>query len=724
MEITKTPTPPADKLGLEGIPEGLSPEEIEVLKKVQSQLLDFIVHLIQAFLRTGYYTSDHPEAKKAKEGLYQQFKDLFKLEDDLSFIYREEREGPNILVEGVLPEPQKLSRMMMKGMGELYVPRFAKYLERKDIASLTLKNRMGQTEFMRFIDIMSDPERVDIRRKEEKEHFTQTLHAAGIFNISFVFNEEVQIALDREMPWRARLTLSRIKKELKWIPYFQKMTGEELQDIGRNLVRDAIRPVRQPDVLCAILQNCDVAASSINPEEIIMNVIVSYIPVQPLLGTSKAFLREHLAVKKAQKGNEFEERSDRIVKKITGRLREVGTQEVEPILEEYFRNQIIGLDDLTPELKNRILLEKLTDKFLSFTQGFFQQLNQAKEEETFVTLAQSFVKMIPELIRRDRYNEVLRILETFRNYFHERKRWALLAGQVLEEIGQGAIPALLEEKFLKGKKEIRTSIIPIFIALEIGSIPSLINILKASEDQWVRKNACEALIEIGPTAAVHLLQELETQQLSVETTADILRVLGEIKSEQWKTPLLKILRKYLSHETTKLREQALHTLCLVGGTEGEAAFMEALDDPDVEVRKRAVWCLGMIRSAKGSGKMAEMLKQISETRNPQTELLETQIYHAFGLAGNLMHDGKTLEQILLEIVDKRGMKPWWGVFDKNVLSDASLGAICETLGKIGTKASIPVLTRLGKSRDGTRIPKLPEALRKIEERISGGAPRT
>ncbi len=110
-----------------------------------------------------------------------------------------------------------------------------------------------------------------------------------------------------------------------------------------------------------------------------------------------------------------------------------------------------------------------------------------------------------------------------------RMMWALLAGQVLEEIGQGSIPLLLEEKFLTGKKEIRIAILPIFVSLEIGAIPHLLSILKKSDDQWVRKNACEALIQIGPVAAIHLLKELEQQQTSVETTCDILRVLGEIK---------------------------------------------------------------------------------------------------------------------------------------------------------------------------------------------------
>ena len=705
----------SDKKFREDLPEGLPPEEVERLQKLQSQLTDFILRLIQAFLRTGYYTPEHPESKKAQEGLCQQFKQLFEHEAELTFMVRDEEGGQDIFVEGLMPEAQKLGRMMMKGMGELYVPKFAKYLERKDLISLTLKNRMNQTEFTRFVEIMSDPSHVETRRKEEKERFTQVLVSQGIFNISFVFNEEL-LGLDREIPWRARVTLSRMRKDLKMIPYFQKMSGQELHQIGKDLIRDAIRPVRQSDLLCAILRNSDLAATSENREEVIEDVIVSCLQKQYLLGTSKILLREHLALKKLQKRDAFEEKSDRLIKKSAVRLKEVGTQEAETLVEEFFRNQLISLDDLPPRLKDKILLERKTDQFLAYTEQFFQQLDQAKESEKFLALATSFVKIIPELIRRDRYREILQIVETFKTHFHQRKMWAILAGQVLEEIGTGAVPALLKEKFLAGKKEIRTAIVPIFGSLEIGAIAPLLEILKTSEDQWVRKNACEALIQIGPVAAAHLLDALGQQRISVETTCDILRVLAEIKTEQWKTPLLKIVTRTCSHEQPKLREQALHTLCLLGGKEGETLFLSGLDDPDMDVRKRAVWCLGMVKSQKGAEKMTAMLKEMSPSPSPQREHLETQIYHAFGLSGNMTVQGRTTEQILVEILEKRGLKQWLGVFDKNPLSDSSLGVICDALGKIGTKESVKVLTKLGKSREGPWVSKVKEALKKIGER--------
>ncbi len=700
---------------LEGIPEGLPPEEVERLQKLQMKLTEFVLHLIQAFLRTGYYTPEHPESKKAKEGLYGQFKVLFEEGDELAFLVREEQEWQEIFVEGVLPEAQRLSRMMMKGMGELYVPKFVKYMERKDLISLTLKSRMSQTEFTRFIDIMSEPSLVDTHRKQDKERFTQTLLKNGVFNISYVFNEEL-LAPDREMPWRARITLSRMRKDLKMIPYFQKMTGQELHEVRRILLSDALRPIKQSDLFCAILRNSDLAATPENREEVIEDVILSFLQRQYLWGTSKVFLREHLALKQQKRGDAFEAKSDRLVSKISKRLRESDTKETETLLEEYFRHQLIGLDDLPPRLKDKILLERLTDKFLDYTDQFFQQLDQAKEKERYLAVAHSFVRMIPELIRRDRYSEIERILKTLKRHFYMKRMWALLAGQVLEEIGKGDIPLLLEEKFLSAKKEIRSAIIPVFVSLGIGAIPYLLRILNRSEDQWVRKNACEALIQVGPVAAIHLINELNVGKASVETTIDILRVLGQIKSEQWKTPLLEVLRKYVAHENPKLKEQALHTLCQIGGVEGEGIFLSNLNESSLEVQRKAVWCLGMIKSEKGAEKMLGLLHQISTHPSPQTLALETQIYHAFGLIGNLTIAGKTLEETLLEILEKRGLKRWFGFLQRNPLSENALRAICDSLGKIGTKKSVKVLSQLEKSFEGPLALILKDTIKKIKDR--------
>jgi hypothetical protein len=115
--------------------------------------------------------------------------------------------------------------------------------------------------------------------------------------------------------------------------------------------------------------------------------------------------------------------------------------------------------------------------------------------------------------------------------------------------------------------------------------------------------------------------------------------------------------------------------------------------------------------------MGEILKQIPPTPSPQMDQLETQIYLAFGLSGNLTIEGRTAEQILIEVLEKRGMKQWLGLFQKNPLSETALEAIYNSLGKIGTERSIKLLGKLEKSCEESLMPKVKEAIRKIQERM-------
>ena len=164
-------------------------------KEVKDQLAKFLLSLIQAFLRTGYYTSDHPQSKKAKQGLYDNFQKLLNREYELTFLAYDVPGGKKILIEGMLPEPQELKSIMLQGMAEAYTPRFVRFLERKDLISLTLKAAMSWTEFNRFIDVMGEPTFADTLERSDKDRFDQTLKERGIFNISYIFNEELLAGL-------------------------------------------------------------------------------------------------------------------------------------------------------------------------------------------------------------------------------------------------------------------------------------------------------------------------------------------------------------------------------------------------------------------------------------------------------------------------------------------------------------------------------------------------
>jgi hypothetical protein len=77
------------------------------------------------------------------------------------------------------------------------------------------------------------------------------------------------------------------------------------------------------------------------------------------------------------------------------------------------------------------------------------EVNPNKDKGTFLNLVHSSARMILELIRRDRYAEILRILETLKRHFHEKRMWALLACQAKEEIGTDPPPGIREKTMVE-----------------------------------------------------------------------------------------------------------------------------------------------------------------------------------------------------------------------------------------------------------------------------------
>jgi hypothetical protein len=102
------------------------------------------------------------------------------------------------------------------------------------------------------------------------------------------------------------------------------------------------------------------------------------------------------------------------------------------------------------------------------------------------------------------------------------------------------------------------------------------------------------------------------------------------------------------------------------------------------------------------------------------ESTENQIFLALGSMVN-MPSGRerTPEEILLRVLERRGRSGGLSkLFKKKTvrLSDEAISIICESLGKVGTPRSEPVLTELAEDRKKPWSRKAQDALEQIEQR--------
>jgi HEAT repeat protein len=161
-------------------------------------------------------------------------------------------------------------------------------------------------------------------------------------------------------------------------------------------------------------------------------------------------------------------------------------------------------------------------------------------------------------------------------------------------------------------------------------------------------------------------------------------------------------------------------LAEVKGLGAEEILLSALNDSNLEVKKTAVQCLGVIKSEKAFPVFIEILQNIMESPSEDGEQIENQIYWAVGFMDErLKHDGKTPEELLLEVLENRAQA---GKISRllgrkgNTVTEQAICTICDSLARIGTKISVPVLTELSKNKKQSWGAKAQQALEKIEKR--------
>lgn len=686
-------------------------------RETKAQLAQFLLALIQAFLRTGYYTSDHPEAQKAKIGLYEDFQGLFSQRDELTFLIREEPEGKNILIEGVLPEIQDLNSLMIEGMAEMYVPRFAKFLEQKDLISLTLKNAMTPAEFTSFVDIMSEPSFVDTRGKGDKERFSRTLQEKEIVNISYIYNEELVTV--RNIPWRAQIALTRLKKDFSMVPYFTDLDLEGLRKVRRQIIQDLIRPLRNAEAIYYILTNSDLAVTEEFKEAEIDQEIIECLSDDLLAQVSRALLKE------AFRRGETEPAQGKAVELAKDLAHTLNLRKVkgrESILEEYVKHKLISADQLPAEMQQQIRLEQLTKRILQDSNSILAQLDKIQDEEKYLRVARTLGAIMPELTRRDHYEPILEIINCFDRHLSEKKEFSNCAALILDEICKGEIILALRSKFLLGRKETCQAIAPIFLKLGSRALPQLVSILVRSQDHFVRKNACELVTQIDPSAINFILSKLNEKGSETRSIIDILRILAELDLDGAKHPLANSVLSFLNHENPHIRAEALRVYYRVKGAEGKVLYLDLLNDSDVNVQKEAIECLARVKSGTALGKFMEMLKNSDDIPSDKRVQIEACLYRSMGFYGNLERpDIGTLEDFLLATLDSKVGSGTlrWTTIRKKAIQPEVIAAICEALGKIGTRRSRGVLQKLKKQKDSAWQNKAEEALAKIAEREVG-----
>jgi len=678
----------------------------------QRRVQDFVLSFIKAMLRTGYYDPSHPKARTAKQGLYNQFVNLLGDRYEMGFLVKVTQEERDILIDGYWDEPRLLGDIMSKNTGEIFIPKFADYLQRKRLRACAIKRDITVTEFDRFIDIMSGS--LQMQRgtpEDDRRALIAILRENRIFSVSIIFEEDM-LGGKRRLPWRVELAITRLSKDLATIPMYRDISAERRQIIKLQIFEDIFRPLRRADILAEVLFNIDLIEEILHQIEELEQLdveqeVIDILPHAMLIMTADELMHDYKSLyltPRRKFGFEPEvarERTKNILIKIASHIITDKAPEGDRILEALYREGVIRFSELPDHVQRLLRTEKVTEAFLGGPEEFAKSLDEKKDVTSYQAQLDDLELIFNELLKR---GKVLPLYEGYKavrehsrfksRQFPERQA---LASAFLDNFRTEANLMKIRGQFSDDDKTLRMVIFEMLGDAGLLGLAPIYDLMVTSENRWIRKSAIRAIVGIGKDTAPFLLHHLVQPGLHWYVYRNILLILSDLGDEN----VAHEATRFLSHPHEMVRVEALNVLVKMKGSEAADYLLQALDDVHPEVVRRALFQLGVINCR--APKLIERIEQILFSDSKATDdVLQVHAIMAVGAMGKgPFSKGRTTEQVIIDAIEQGDQGGWFKRLKqlKSNKSNRVLRTAAETLGVIGSKEARSILTRLSKLKD-------------------------
>jgi HEAT repeat protein len=692
------------------------PEELQLRPLVS----EFVVALVKSIQLSSQYAPDHPEVKRSEAALYHQFQVLLQGSAEITFLAKIGGDSKDVTLDGIFGEPVNLATVMPHGAADLFLPKLREIFDRRRLLTCSIKADIPPGEFEGFLTILSTfAASAGDRGANVPAETAKWMLERGITRVSLVFVEEL-VGRDRQLPWRVEMALTRLRKDLRVIPLYRKSGPAEMKRAKSQVIDDIIRPVRRPDLLKAILVNCDLIGQELAAagQAAIEMEIIDRLPVG-MVGPTALELAKDLEGGGPAGEDSRRGRAKDILKSLVARLTGQSTADGDRVLTQLFEQKLLSLEELPARLQDAIAAKQFADTFLTHEPQHLDRLRALGDDPE---AAAPYARIVPELLRREKYPMALTILRAIESRSGEGSSApegfrALLEG-IRVTAAEGDLMQTLVERFRTGSAGIRQKLVEVLPSLGRSGVPPLVDLLARTEDADLRRHLIAGLAQIGAGALGAIRAVLERADLCPRTARDLLGTLAQIGGPEAACAT----QRFLHHPEASVREEAVAALAKISGSHAEAELLAVMKDSSPAVRRRALVCLGAMGSS--NPRVVDFLCEVIRKRRkdePEEDAhLQIQVCQALAEICRVTPSlSPRIESLLIQALDLEGGKGllgrWVGAAGK---SDPVRGAICTTLGQIGGQESAAALRRLAGDRVLPVREKATRALRQLEARLA------
>jgi HEAT repeat protein len=667
-------------------------------------LSDFVLSLIQAFLKTGYYRPDHPEAKKARSGLYDSLRTFMEGKREISFIGAGEGGKSDVFIGGITDEPVTVGSLMIKGMAEMFIPKFLEYFERKNLSAFSMKSAITEDEFEKFIGIMTESPLFD-KETDVREKLTMDLIRNEVLMVSTIFNVDL-VGKGRKLPWRVELSISRLKRDLNLIPLYKTVSEDRKNNIRKMVFEDIIKPLKSPKLIKELLTNLDLISSDLvgMDTDVFEAKIVENLDAKQLSPVSREILGDISGLEttydklKEPKLLVRLEYLKRIVKRIGQKLIDLGTVD-EELFSDFVKYGVLTMDEIHGGLRSAVAGRLSLHNFLVSPEKFFAEIGAGLSPEDLKAKLDLLLAFLPALFAQGRYKEIRKIHMIFRE--REIPLEARDQADLVERISREA-----NARSERAGKEDTAELLNVLSLIGEPGTLALVQMLD-NGNRFARRSAIDVLKQKGPEIIPLVMSTLHKKQgwYFLRNALTLLSAKGGGDPE-----IEELFKRNLRHSEANVRKEAARGIAAVMGKKAEDLLVPLLKDENGDVRKRVISSLAAIGCA--HPETVSFFVNVLTNKTGEDDAVLDLVLNALVEASIPRGKEPLLEDALIDLLKD---SPVLGFLKRGSDRDIRIaeGGI-KALGTLGTARSVKTLKKYAAQKNAVLGKAASEALKKIE----------
>jgi|GEM_PF-5769125 len=658
--------------------------------KLRGEVSALTASLVKAMNQSGYYDADHPAAQDITDEPYRQLSALSGRVPEVVYGLWGGTDQDQLALDGIFEKEALLADIL--GDSSPYLEKFTDYFQRNRIVSLSVKPTISSSEFQRFIGVFAEQNR-ERDGDEDGLALSTALKEQKIMAVSLLVWAD--LVGGRDLAWPVRIALSRMSKDISKLPLFAQANNHDIAEAKRLLVGDMVRPLRRADMVKELLINCDVVSERVDgwTLEDIESTVVRCLSMKMVESTCWELIDEWVARGEA---TESKEGTTRILRRLVPVLAKVDDPATFDLFKRLHDLELIAFGDFPTQLQRQVRVGQSTDKFETNPDAFLAAFTSPQSTERFRNLAKNLVAIFPELLDRKHLESARKIIEAVDDRagsLGESDEDGAFVAKALDRLRSTGNLDLTMTLLEQPKPTDREHIRQILQRMGPAAVDRLLHTLEHHESTRVRKDCCTTLIAMDPNGRDKVLAAMSAEGKPWYFTRNLCTVLGATPDERSTAALARATR----HEHVKVRLEALSALGAATDSKATSACLNALNDVDDQVQRRALLTLSGTNCShplllKKLGEWLVLKANKSEEAPVPIQMAAVRVVEQLGNIPMEQH-GST-ETVLVQLLRSahrlaivRKLKG--SHVDKD---DSVKVAACKALATIGTDAALDALT--------------------------------